>query len=230
MDTGDTQPQLVGNRVVLIGAVLYLLEWVAILSSQVAVPIGAEATRSELVAAYTGHEDALGWAAGWFSVVLLGRILIVVGLRAALVGAGARQPLLDFAVAAMAVGVVMEIASYAIVAGAAWAGSEGATAGQLRVADSVAYAVNGMLWGPTGVAIACSSVAMWRSQVFPRTLVTVGVVAGCLMALLGAAFVAPGYGGVAAVLMVAPALFWVWMLWTGVLLWRRTERPVPVAA
>src|SRR4051794_9360702 len=230
MDIAEAQPSLVGNRVVLIGAVLYLLEWVAILSSQVATPIGADATRSQLVAAYTGHEDALGWAAGWFSVVLLGRILIVIGLRAALGGAGSRQPLLDFAVAAMAVGVVMEIASYAIVAGAAWAGSEGAPTGELRMADSVAYAMSGMLWGPTGVAIACCAVAMWRSQQFPRTLVTVGVVGGCLMALLGGAFLSPRFADVAAVLMISPALFWVWMLWTGVLLWRRTERPVPVAA
>jgi hypothetical protein len=230
MDTVEAQPPLVGNRIVLVGAVLYLLEWVAIFVAQVAVPIGTDATGSQLVDAYAVHQDALGWAAGWFSVVLLGRILIVIGLRAALAGTGPRQPLLDFALAAMVVGVVVEIASYAIVAGASWAGSEGATPGQLRMVDSVAYAMTGMLWGPTGIAIVCCAVAMRRFQLFPRTLVTVGIVGGCLMALLGVAFLAPRYGDVAAVLSIAPALFWVWMLWTGVLLWRRTEKPVPVAA
>lgn len=229
MDGEDSHGLLVGNRVVLIGAVLYLLEWVAIFAADFSVPLGADSSGSQLVSGYIGHEDALGWAAGWFSVVLLGRILIVTGLRSALADSGRRQPLMDFATAAMAIGVALEVATYGIVAGTSWAGAHGATTGELRVLDSVAFAVNGMLWGPTGVAILCCAVAMWRSQLFPRVLVIMGIAAGCLLTLLGAVFLAPRYVDVASALMIAPALFWVWMLWTGVLLWRRSEKRIPVA-
>jgi hypothetical protein len=229
MDGEDRPDVLVGNRVVLIGAVLYLLEWVAIFGANLSLPLGADTTRSQLVSGYVGHEDSLGWAAGWFSVVLLGRILIVTGIRAALADSGRRQPLMDFATAAMAVGVTLEVATYGIVAGASWAGSNGATTGDLRMLDSVAFMVSGMLWGPTGVAILCSAVAMWRSQLFPRVLVVMGMAAGGLLILLGAVFLAPRYVDVASALMIAPALFWIWMLWTGVLLWRRSEKRIPVA-
>src|SRR4051794_19503397 len=140
MDGEDSQRLLVGNRVVLLGAVLYLLEWVAIFVANVSVPLGADATGSELISGYVGHEDALGWAAGWFSVVLLGRILIVTGLRSALADSGRRQPLMDFATAAMAVGVGLEVATYGIVAGTSWAGAHGATTGELRMLDAVGFA------------------------------------------------------------------------------------------
>jgi len=229
MDGEDTQGLLVGNRVVLIGAVLYLLEWVAILGANFSVPLGADATRAQLLSGYVGHEDALGWAAGWFSVVLLGRILIVTGLRAALADSGRRQPLMDFATAAMAVGVALEVATYGIVAGTSWASAHGATIGELRMLDSVAFTVSGMLWGPTGIAILCCAAAMWRSQLFPRVLVIMGIAGGCLLTLLGAVFLAPRYVDVASALMIAPALFWIWMLWTGVLLWRHSEKRIPVA-
>jgi hypothetical protein len=229
MDGEETQGLLIGNRLVLIGAVLYLLEWVAIFAANVSIPLGADATGSQLASGYVGHEDALGWAAGWFSVVLLGRILIVTGLRAALADSGRRQPLMDFATAAMAVGVALEVATYGIVAGASWAGSHGASIGELRMLDSVAFTVSGMVWGPTGIAILCCAVAMWRSQLFPRVLVIMGMAAGCLLTLLGAVFLAPRYVDVASALMIAPALVWIWMLWTGVLLWRRSEKRIPVA-
>jgi len=229
MDGEDTQGLVKGNRLVLIGAVLYLLEWVAILAANVSIPLGADATGSQLASGYVGHEDALGWAAGWFSVVLLGRILIVTGLRAALVDSGRRQPLMDFATAAMAVGVTLEVATYGIVAGTSWAGSHGASTGELRILDSVAFAVSGMVWGPTGIAILCCAVAMWRSRLFPRVLVIMGIAAGGLLTLLGAVFLAPRYVDVASALMIAPALFWIWMLWTGVLLWRHSEKRIPVA-
>ena len=229
MEARDAHGLLVGNRMVLIGALLYLLEWVAIFAANLSVPLGADATRSQLISGYVGHEDALGWAAGWFSVVLLGRILIVTGLRSALADSGRRQRLMDFATAAMAVGMTFEVAAYGIVAGTSWASARGTTTGELRMLDSVAFAVNGMLWGPTGVAILCCAVAMRRSQLFPRVLVIMGIAAGCLLTLLGGVFLAPRYADVAASLMITPALFWVWMLWTGVLLWRRSEKRTSVA-
>src|SRR3954453_10450108 len=159
MEGEDTQGLLVGNRVVLIGSVLYLLEWVAILGANFSVPLGADATRAQLLSGYVGHEDALGWAAGWFSVVLLGRILIVTGLRAALADSGRRQPLMDFATAAMAVGVALEVATYGIVAGTSWAGAHGATTGALRMLDSVPSRSAACSGGPPASP---SCAAPWR--------------------------------------------------------------------
>src|SRR4051812_441194 len=139
MDGADTQGQLVGNRVVLIGAVLYLLEWVAIFAANLSVPVGADATGSQLANGSIGHEDALGWAAGWFSVVLLGRILIVTGLRSALADSGRRQPLMDFAIAAMALRVGLEHATSVIVPGTSSPGTHPATTGGLRMLRSPAF-------------------------------------------------------------------------------------------
>src|SRR5690348_12236251 len=86
---------LVGNRLVLTGAVLYLLEWVAIIAAGVSVPVGATAGAHDVISAYAGHADAIGWSAGWFCVVEVGRLLVMVGLRAALPDAGRLRPLLD---------------------------------------------------------------------------------------------------------------------------------------
>ena len=49
------RPALVGNRLVLAGSVLYLLEWVAIVAASVNAPVGADASAHDLVSAYAGH-------------------------------------------------------------------------------------------------------------------------------------------------------------------------------
>jgi hypothetical protein len=215
---------LVGNRMVLAGAVLYLLEWVAIVAAAIPVPLGATASGADVLAAYSGHQEALGWAAGWFSVVLLGRILIVTGLRTALADSGRREPLMDFAVAAMAVSVTLEIATYAMTAGASWYAGHGGSLGQVRGLDSAAFYVNNMIWGPCGVAVVCCGVAMWRSALFPRVLNALALVGGAALILAGVAFQSPRFTALSDGLTSGAVLFWVWMLWTGVLLWRATRR------
>lgn len=220
MDGNESRPGLVGNRMVLIGAVLYLLEWVAIIATGIAVPVGADASRADLMAAYSGHEDALGWAAGWFSVVLLGRILLVTGLRTAFADSGRRQPLMDLAVAAMAVGVALEIASYAMAAGGSWLVANDGTFGQVRGLDGAALAVNGMLWGPTGVAVLCCGIAMWRAALFPRVLAALALLPGGLLALVGLALQSPRFADLADALSTGALVMWVWMIWTGVIVWR----------
>lgn len=211
---------LVGNRLVLGGAILYLLEWVAILAAHLDAPLGADTSTSHVASAYGTHPQLWGWAAGWFSVVLLGRILIMTGLRGALSDSGRSHPLMEIAVAAMAVGVVLEIATYALVSGASWALVHGAQVGTVRALDAAAFQLNQMLFGPTGVAVLCAGIAMWHSGLFPRVLSGLGVVAGVLIAVVGLALVAPKYADLADALTSAVVLFWVWMLWTGVFVWR----------
>ena len=214
------RPALMGNRLVLAGSVLYLLEWVAIVAAHVNAPLGAEASASHVVSTYTGSADAYGWAAGWFSVVLLGRVLLMTGIRSALADSGRPQRIMDFAVIAMAASVVLEVATYAGTAGMAWYAEHGGSAEVLRGLDAVMFKLDDMIYGPLGVAVLCAAAAMWMSGLFPRILCGVGLVSGVGGTLIGLALVGPGLSGVAGAVSFAVVLFWIWMLWTGVVCWR----------
>jgi uncharacterized membrane protein len=77
------------------------------------VPSGDPGTSaSAIISEYKQHASAISLAAGWYSFVLLGRILFVAGLRDALRRSGCRTALADFALVAMAVSVVLEICRF----------------------------------------------------------------------------------------------------------------------
>ena len=219
-----------GNRLVLAGAMLYLLEWVAIIAAGVSIPIGATASSHDIIAAYAGHADALGWSAGWFCVVEVGRILVMVGLRAALPDSRPLRPLLDVAVIAMAVSVALEIVVYAVAAGAAWSLGNGGSSDVARALDAVSYQLNETIYGPLGVAMLCAGWVMWKSGAFNRVLALLALVAGALFTLLGLAFVAPRFSSVAQGLGAGAILMWIWMVWTGVVLWRARPRGASTSA
>ncbi len=211
---------LVGNRLVLTGAVLYLLEWVAIIAGPVMVPVGAEASAREFVSGYQGNTTALAWAAGWFSVVLLGRVLMMTGLRQVLNESGRPQALMDLAVPAMLASVVVEVVVYAVTAGTAWSLENQGSMETARMLDAAAWQINQMIFGPLGMAVVCAAAAMWLSGLFPKVLCVVGLVGGAAGLLTGLAFSAPELGTASAVTSAGVPLFWIWMLWTGVLCWR----------
>jgi hypothetical protein len=233
--TVESRDRLVGNRWVLVGGVLYLLEWVAIIA------VGAlgvsefvlrDAAAADVLATYADHPDAMWAMAGWFAVVLLGRVLVFVGLRSALAESGVRHPLLDFAVAAAAVSVTVEIAAYGLAAGATTTAAQGEE-GLTWAIDQAAVGLNLMIGGGLGVAIVSAVYVMWRSGLFPRWLNLVGAVSG--VGIVAAQLtVAPSLQTLNDVLMFFPVVFWVWMLWAGVVCWRRTpsasSAAVPVSA
>ena len=216
---------LVGNRWVLVGGVVYLLEWVAIIWIGV-LGVGETVIRGssleDLRDAYDGHQDALTTMAGWFAVVLLGRVLLFIGLRQALADSGHKHTLMDFAVAAAALSVTLEVASYGLGAAAGGLLEAGDEDG-MRAIDQAAAGLNLMIGGGLGLAIVSSAYVMWRSGLFPMVLNVLGFVSG--VALVGAQLtVAPSLESVFDILFLFPLVFWVWMLWSGVLLWRRTPR------
>ena len=221
--SATTSHGLVGNRWVLVGGILYLLEWVAIVGVVMA-GAGEFVTRGssggELLTTYADHPDAMFAMAGWFAVVLLGRILLFIGLRQALADSGHRHLLLDFAVAAAAVSVTIEIASYGLAAGAtvpAAAGDEALT----QAVDQAAVGLNLVGLGGLGVAIVCSAYGMWRSGLFAWPLNALGAVSG--VAIVSAQLaVSPSLQTLFDILYAFPLLFWVWMLWAGVVCWRHT--------
>jgi hypothetical protein len=223
--TAQEPRELVGNRWVLVGAVVYLLEWVAIIWSG-AVGVDALVTRgtegSDLQASYDGHVDAVASMAGWFAVVLLGRVLIFIGLRHALAESGYRHPLLDLAVVAAAASVVLEIASYGLAAAAADRADAGEQA-QAALLDQAGSGLNLMIAGGLGVAVAATSWCMRQSRLFSLPLAVVGLLAGAL--IIGAQLtVAPSLESLFELLFASVLLFWVWMIWAGVVCWRRTPR------
>lgn len=216
---------LVGNVWVLAGGVLYLLEWVAIIWAGVAgvgVQVARDASSSEVMASYAGNEDALYAMAGWFAVVLLGRILLFIGLRHALADSGHGHPLLDFAVAASAVSVTLEIASYGLAATAAAPANAGDESLAVLV-DQAGAGLNLMIGGGLGVAIVCTTYVMWRSGLFSLPLVMLGAVSG--IAIIGAQITtAPSMQPLFDILYFFPLVFWVWMLWAGVVCLRARPR------
>lgn len=222
--------RLIGNRLALVGAIVYLLEWVAILGANMGdVPAPHGAKLAEILATYSTHGTGLAIAASWFSLVLLGRILFVSGLREGLRRSGAQTLLADFAIAAMAVSVALEIAAFAVAAGGAQATERGAGQSIAVGIDAVANWLDMAIWPPFAVSILTASLGMLASRLFAAWLSWLGIVVGVLSCiyglLLGPAFAVGGglYDASQSLGLVA-VVAWIWMLATGVVLFRAAGR------
>lgn len=121
--------------------------------------------------------------AGWFAVVLLGRVLVFLGLRKALADSCRSHVLLDLAVVSAAVSVTLEIASYGLAAAAADSAAAGDRAGTV-VLDAAGAGLNLMIGGGLGVAILAVRHVMTRSGLFPTALNVLGWLSGA--AIVGA--------------------------------------------
>lgn len=221
--------QLAGNRFALAGAVLYFLEWVAIVSIPSVPTDKLGRDPAAIVAAY-GHPRAIGIAAGWFSVVLLGRVVFTLGLREAFHGLRRERLLANIAVAAMALSVAIEVISFGITAAAAWVAEGGENQSAVVALDAASEVVFELVFGPIGVSVLAGSLAMILSGLFPRWLGWAGVVGGGLLTV-GGIFGLGGLGGSGTFHNVAGALsslpvpiVWVWMIGTSIVLFRAAPR------
>jgi hypothetical protein len=225
----SSRNQLVGNRIALVGAIMYFLEWVAI----VAIPsvptdkLGRDP--GAIVAAY-GHPNAIGIAAGWFSVVLFGRVIFTIGLRDAFRGLRRERLFANIAVAAMALSVAIEAISFGITAAAAWVADAGGNQGAVVSLDAASEVVFQLVFGPIGVSVVAGSIAMIFSRLFPRWLGWVGVIGGSLL-VVGGILGAGGLGASGTFHDVAGAfssipvpIVWIWMIATSIILFRATPR------
>ena len=219
----DQAGVLVGNSWALVGAVLYLSEWVVIIAAAPPGPLGPGDPASSVTSDYAQHAGAATLSAAWFSVVLVGRVLFVAGLKASLRGRSTVRPLLDLALGAMAISVVMEIVGYGIVAGTARFAADGGSVAVVTGLDSATFWLILLIWGPIGVSVLACGLAMLRSGLFRAWLPWLALIAGlagivgCLMA--GAS--TDGTGASSAVTTVAALGMWVWMISTSVVLVRR---------
>ena len=124
----------------------------------------------------------------------------------------------------MAISVVLEIAAYGIVAAAARLAADGGDPDLVAALDGDAFWLVLLIWGPIGVSVLATGLAMLRSQLFAAWLCWLGVVAGGAgvvgRLVAGATTDDSGSGAAAAVTTVAALGMWVWMLTTGVVLFR----------
>jgi hypothetical protein len=214
---------LVGNRAALVGALLYLCEFVGIgLSDAGHLPFVPGTPPDGVAPAYDGHAGGLGFLVGWYGLTELGRVLFAVAVAVALARSVRPSIAAWFAVAAMAVGCAMEIASEALAAGAGELAGRSDAGAAVVLDRGASYLAAGLL-APTGVAVLATSIAMVTSGVFPRVLSVVGLIAG--LGIVGAGLVSqPSHAGLQDSLTTAVMVMWVWMLWAGVLLWRRAPK------
>ena len=235
---------LVGNRLALAGVSIYFLEWVGIAAFDIGnVPASQGTNAAEILAQYAQHGTATALLAGWESLVLLGRILFVAGIRDGLHRSGARTLLADFALVAMAVSVIVEISTWSLVAGGAYAAVNGADQSTLVGIDALANFRLAVLGAPLAASILAASVAMLRSQLFPAWLCWLGLIAGAVASvygvIAGAVFAAgsqcasalcltgSGLPGLAQVISLALLGVWIWMIVTGVVLFRAAGHQRP---
>lgn len=98
---------------------------------------------------------------------------------------------MDLAVAGMSLSVALEIAAYALAAAAGQLAEEGNTVAAITL-DRAAMMLNLTIAGPLSVAILCTVIAMWKSRLFPRSLVVVGLLAG-LPVLVASLLIGPDF-------------------------------------
>ena len=228
---------LVGNRLALAGVIIYFLEWVGIVAFNVGnVPASQGTKAAEILAQYAQHGTAVELMAGWLSLVELGRILFVAGIRDALRKSGAETLLADFALVAMAVSVIVEILAWTVAGGGAYAAASGADQSTIVGIDAISNFFNQVIGAPLAVSILAASVAMLQSRLFPVWLCWLGLAAGAIASvygvIAGAAFAAGGscasalcltgsvLPGLAQLLSATLLAAWIWMIATGVVLFR----------
>ena len=219
------------TRLVLAGAVVYLLEWVAIIGAGIDFPVPPGTASSEVMSHYLGHADAAGFAAGWFALVLLGRMVLMIGIARSVAGAPRAVAALRLAVAAMALSVALEVVAYGLGAAAAEVAPSGA-AGVVAL-NGAAWVLSNLVLAPAGVSVLCAVVGMWRSTMYPRLLQVPGVVAGLLLASAGLVMAPRLSGALTGLAQIGPLPMWIWMVWSGVVAWRGTRQagqPSVVAA
>ena len=215
-------PPLVGNRLALAGAIWYLLE-IPILFPFLSAASPPPVKAAELVAYYSAQKTNLLIGAAGASVVLLGRIAFSAGARASLRRTAGVRALADLALGSMVLSVVLEVAMTALYAAAGRMAAGGGDQAGVVALHYAAETVGFTLFPAIAVAVAATSLAQVISAQFPRWLGWLGLVAGVVgiaASVFGVAMAQNLVGG-------SPFLgfwifgFWIWMVATGVVLFRR---------
>ena len=215
----------VAARLALAGAVGYLLEWAVIFIASPPGPRGPGEPTSQLVGAYADRSGAATLAATCLAVCLVGPVVFMAALKSSMREHTADLTLLDLAIAAIAIGAILESAAYSVVAGAAGMAADGAEDAIVVALDTAGRWLYVSAFGPLGVAVIAAGVATLRSRLFPTMLSWFAIVAGAA-ALWGVVLLGITEGqdeaGLADLVTTTAALgIGGWMITAGVILWRR---------
>jgi hypothetical protein len=218
------RPPLVGNRLALAGAIWYLLE-IPVLFPFVSATSPAPTKVAELVSFYANQKTNLLIGAAGASVVLLGRIAFSAGARASLSRTAGVRALADLALGAMVLSVVLEIAMTTLLAAAGRMAADGGPAPGIVALHYAAETVGFAVFPAIAVAVTSTALAQLIAAQFPRWLGWLGLVAGVVGIAASAYAVATAQNLVGS---GSPLLsswifgFWIWMIATGIVLFRRT--------
>jgi hypothetical protein len=215
-------PPVVGNRLALAGAIWYLLE-IPLVFPFVSGTLPPPVKTAELIAYYSAHKSNLMIGVAVGSVVWLGRIAFFAGARASLHRTAGVRALADLGLGVMVLSVVMEVGGAALTAAAGQMAAGGGDAAGIVALDYASAALASVAIQATAVAIAATSLAQVISRQFPPWLGWLGLASGVL-------------GIASSLFMTATALdpqrapyltlwilgWWIWMVATGVVLFRRT--------
>ncbi len=219
------EPSISYNRLALVGVVWYLLEFAFIIPF-FREPPGAGAAPEELVAFYSDNRTAITIMAVGVSAAIIGRIAFAVGVRSVLRQARGDSStvavLMDLAVGIAVVGVAVEaVTMQGQVVGAVMAGSDAAVPAADALFRANAESVDGSLV-PFALFAGVTSVAMLMARVLPRWVGWTGL-AGAVLYGASAGYVL----GASEVLDLVQFAGWllviVWMLATGIVLFRRAR-------
>lgn len=211
------------SRLALLGVIIYLLEFAFIIPF--AKTPGAGNTNSQLADFYAAnHTSILIYVAG-VSAAILGRILFAAVLRDVLHHIARTRVLMDLAFGLVVVGVTVESISLGLEGVAASMGTYGseppvAVAAALQ---SGSTNVGIPLTITFGLFAAVASLAMISSHLFPRWIGWSGLVGGIAYALSVALHLAPDNGVLSMGQFIGWVLIVVWMLATGIVLFRRAR-------
>lgn len=212
------------SRLALLGVIIYLLEFAFIIPFYKEPP-GAGSTNSQLADFYAAnHTSILIYVVG-VSAAILGRILFAAVLRDVLRHVARTRVLMDLAFGLVVVGVTVESISLGLEGVAASMGTYGseppvAVAAALQ---SVSPNVGIPLTITFGFFAAVASLAMISSRLFPHWIGWGGLVGGIVYALSVALHLAPDNGVLSMGQFVGWLLIVVWMLATGIVLFRRAR-------
>ena len=176
-----TRTQLVGTRLALVGALLYLSEWLVIPFAPDLPTDDLGEGSASIAAAYAGHGTDLAFLAGYLSFALIGRVVFVSALRSALPDSRRERVLTEIALAAMVVSVAIEIVQLGLTAAAGWLAEADASVDAVVALDAAATVLFTLIVAAIGTSVLTASWAMLVSGLFARWLCWLGVVAGALI-------------------------------------------------
>lgn len=223
------------NRLALVGVVLYLMEFLFIIPFYKEPPREGAST-GEIAAFYAANRtDILAYVAG-VSAAILGVVLFAAALRSVLRQAGggpAADILADFALACAAVAIALETAGMVIEGMAANIATYGENP-PVAVAAALQGAGEDIFTVPRVAFVFAASLAMLLTRILPRWIGPTGLVAAVAYGLGSLLLVYYPDSALGLVQFGGWLLIIVWMLATGIVLFRRArrqpKRPAPEAS